>query len=128
MAPTIRKPRAVREGECEFSELGKRLRACLVPVAYLNPSHMLSLREPQLFSGGRALMRLALQLLLLRECILNIGESFRVANLTSSVGSSSIGLFLSFLLACLRYELFNSRWLVVFLLFFELVLGQLKGE
>ena len=68
------------------------------------------------------------KLLLLRECILHISESFRVANLTASVSSPSIGLFLSFLLACLCDELFNSRWLVVLLLFFELVLGQLEGK
>ena len=68
------------------------------------------------------------QLLLLRECILHISESVRVANLTANVSSPSIGLFLSFLLACLCDELFNSRWLVVFLLFFELVLRQLEGK
>ena len=62
------------------------------------------------------------QLLLLRECVLNIGEAFRVAYLTASVGSPSIGLFLAFLLACLCDELFDSRWLIHLLLFFELVL------
>ena len=63
------------------------------------------------------------QFLLLGERILNVGESFRVANLTAcGVGSPGIGLFLTFLLACLSDKLFDGWWLIVLLLLFELVL------
>ena len=68
------------------------------------------------------------KLLLLRKSILNVSESLCVANLTAGVGSPSIGLFLSFLLACLCDELLDSRWLIVLLLFFELVLRKLEGK